>query len=237
MDFTEIYQKLLKHFGKQYWWPAETRFEVIIGAILTQQTTWRNVELAIVNLKDKGLLDPHSLAVAPLNHVEALIRHTGFYKQKARRMINLSQYLVTRYDGSLDKLFNSSTEDIRTELLSLEGIGPETANSILLYAADRLSFPIDTYTIRLCERFGIKERQYEKLEEFFENSLPKDLETYREFHALIDKLGKTYCKPKPKCCACPLADECVHANTRNMESQSRIIQHSAEQSERSIGVG
>jgi len=100
MSLTRIYRKLLKHFGKQYWWPAETRFEVIIGAILTQQTTWKNVELAIENLKDKVLLDPHSLAIVPLDQVETLIRHTGFYRQKARRIISFSKYLVTRYDGS-----------------------------------------------------------------------------------------------------------------------------------------
>jgi len=210
MDLPMIYQKLLKHYGKQYWWPAETRFEVIIGAILTQQTTWKNVELAIDNLKDDGLIDPDSLAITPLNHVEALIRHTGFYKQKARRIINFSQFLVTKYNGSLEGFFDKPIEQLRRELLSLEGIGPETADSILLYAADRLSFPIDAYTIRLCERLGIKELQYEKLREFFENSLPRDLETYKELHALVDKLGKTYCKAKPQCFHCPLKGGCSY---------------------------
>jgi len=212
MDLTKVYQRLLRRFGKQYWWPAETRFEVIIGAILTQQTTWKNVELAIENLEDKRLLEPHSLAAAPLDHVEELIRHIGFYRQKARRIINFSQHLVTKYDGSLDKFFNGSKGQIRRELLSLEGIGPETADSILLYAADRLTFPIDAYTIRLCDRLGIKEQKYEKLREFFEGSLPRDLEIYKEFHGLIDKLGKTYCKTKPQCSACPLGNECVYLN-------------------------
>jgi len=209
MDLAKIYEKLLKHFGKQYWWPGETRFEVIIGAILTQQTTWRNVELAIKNLKDKELLDSHSLAAAPLNHVEALIRHTGFYRQKARRIINFSKYLVTKYDGSLDKFLDGLTEQLRRELLSLEGIGLETADSILLYAAGRLTFPIDAYTKRLCERLGIKELKYEELREFFESNLPRNLEIYKEFHALIDKLGKTYCKTKPQCSNCPLVDDCI----------------------------
>ena len=209
MDLTEIYQKLLKHFGKQYWWPAETRFEVIIGAILTQQTTWKNVESAIENLKDKGLLESHSLATAPLNHVEILIRHTGFYRQKARRIVNFSKFLVTKYNGSLDKFFNRPMEQIQRELLSLEGIGHETADSILLYAANRLAFPIDAYTIRLCKRLGIKELKYETLREFFESNLPSDLEIYKEFHALIDKLGKTYCKTKSQCSACPLSNGCI----------------------------
>ena len=214
MILSEIYHKLLKHFGKQYWWPAETRFEVIIGAILTQQTTWKNVELAIENLKDKGVLDPHSLATAPLNQVEALIRHTGFFRQKAKRIINFSQHLVNKYGGSLDKFFNRSIEEIRMELLSLEGIGLETADSILLYAADRLSFPIDAYTIRLCGRLGIKERKYEALREFFESNLPRDSEIYKEFHALIDKLGKTYCRTKPQCSACPIINKCGYSSEK-----------------------
>lgn len=215
MDLIQVYLKLLERFGKQYWWPAETRFEVIIGAFLTQQTTWKNVELAIQDLKDKGLLDPRSLATAPLNHVETLIRQTGFYRQKARRIINFSRYLVTKYDGSLDKFFTKSTEQLRKELLSLEGIGSETADSILLYAADRLTFPIDAYTIRLCKRLGVKDLKYADLRIFFENSLPKDLEVYKEFHALIDKLGKTYCKTKPQCSSCSLANECTYPNKSN----------------------
>ena len=210
MDLIEIYQKLLNHFGKQYWWPAETKFEVIIGAILTQQTTWKNVELAIENLKEKRLLDPHSLATAPLDQVETLIRHTGFYRQKARRIINFSKFLDTRYDGSLNKLFSGPKGQIRRELLSLEGIGRETADSILLYAADRLTFPIDAYTTRLCDRLGIKELDYETLREFFESNLPRNLEIYKEFHALIVKLGKTYCKTKPQCSACPLLNDCIY---------------------------
>jgi len=206
---------LLKHFGKQYWWPAETRFEVIIGAILTQQTTWKNVESAIENLKNGELLEPHSLATALLNNVETLIRHTGFYRQKARRIINFSQYLVTKYKGSLDRFFNGPQEQIRRELLSLEGIGPETADSILLYAGNRLTFPIDAYTTRLCERLGIKELDYETLREFFESNLPRDSQIYKEFHALIDKLGKTYCKTKPQCSSCPLANDCAYPNKSN----------------------
>lgn len=220
MDLAKIYQKLLKRFGKQYWWPAETKFEVIIGAILTQQTTWKNVEFAIENLKDKGLLDPHSLATAPSGHIEALIRQTGFYRQKARRIVNFSQYLVTKYDGSLDKFLDRPKELLRRELLSLEGIGLETADSILLYAADRRVFPIDAYTIRLCKRLGIKDLKYERLREIFESNLPRDFETYKEFHALIDKLGKTYCKTKPQCAVCPLLNECIYSKTHVWKSSS-----------------
>lgn len=214
MDLNTIYQSLLGRFGKQYWWPAETRFEVIIGAILTQQTTWKNVELAIKSLNDNGLLDPHSLATAPLDQVEAVIRNTGFYRQKAKRIIGISKYLVSEYNGSLEGFLGGPQEQIRRKLLSLEGIGPETADSILLYAANRLIFPIDAYTIRLCKRFGMKELKYEKLREFFEKSLPRDLEIYEEFHALIDKLGKTYCKTKQKCFSCPLKNECSYSSEK-----------------------
>jgi endonuclease-3 related protein len=209
MNLIQIYQKLLKHFGKQHWWPAETRFEVIIGAILIQQTNWRAVERAIKNLKDKDLLNPKSLTNASLDQVQKLIRNLNFYRRKAKRIVNFSRYLVERHEGSLDKFFSGSTEEVREELLSLEGIGKETADSILLYAADRLVFPMDAYTIRLCERLGIKNLRYEELRNFFERNLPQDVETYKEFHALIDKLGKTYCKAKPRCSGCPLMDECV----------------------------
>ena len=140
VNLLKIYHKLLKHFGEQYWWPAETKFEVIIGAILTQQTTWKNAELAIKNLKEKGLLNPLSLAKAPANQIEELIRHTGFYKQKARRIINFSKYIEDQFDGSLDLFFYKHKEQKRMELLSLEGVGLETADSILLYVGDRLFF-------------------------------------------------------------------------------------------------
>jgi len=224
MNLIQIYEKLLNHFGKQHWWPAETKFEIIIGAILTQQTTWKNVELAIRNLKRERLLDPHTLAMASINRVEALIRHTGFYRQKAERIVNFSQHLVSKYDGSLDKFFNRLTEKIREELLSLKGVGSETADSILLYAADKLIFPIDAYTMRLCERLGVKDTSHERLKDLFESYLPNDLEVYKEFHALIDKLGKTYCKAKPFCSKCPIANDCSFASTEvNNKVGIRII--------------
>lgn len=208
MRLHQIYQKLLEHFGKQHWWPAETRFEVIIGAILIQQTNWRAVEYAIENLKSEGLLNPTSLATASLERVQRLIRNLNFYRQKARRIVNFSRHLVERHDGSLDKLFGRSIEEVRKELLSLDGIGKETADSILLYAVDMLVFPVDAYTVRMCERLGCKDLKYEELRNLFERNLPEDLEAYKEFHALIDKLGKMYYKAKPRCSGCPLTHEC-----------------------------
>ena len=208
MNPFKIYKKLLNFYSKQYWWPGETRFEIIIGAYLTQQTNWKNVEIAIWNLKNNGFLNAKSLACARKDSIEILIKRSGFYRQKAKRIINFSKYLISKYDGSLDRFFSNSIEQIRKELLCLEGIGPETADSILLYAADKLSFPIDAYTIRICTRLGFNEKNYYNLKNFFENNLPRDLEIYKEFHALIDMLGKTYCKSNPLCSTCPLIDDC-----------------------------
>jgi endonuclease-3 related protein len=144
--------------------------------------------------------------LASTDQIEASIKNLNFFRQKARRIKEFSKH-IEKY-GSLDEFLSRPTEEIREELLSLRGIGPETADSILLYAADKLVFPIDAYTIRLCRRLGIKELKYEKLRRFFEANLPRELEVYKEFHALIDKVGKTYCKAKPNCPGCPLEDGC-----------------------------
>lgn len=208
MSLIRIYRKLSKHFGGQSWWPAETPFEMIIGAILVQRTPWKNVKRVIRNLKEAGLLNAVSLASAPIERVEALIRPIGFYKQKAKRIRGVAQYVVGNYGGSLDKLLNKPEEALKKELLSLNGVGVETADSVLLYAANKLVFPVDAYTKRICKRLGVKELGDEELRKFFESKLPRDLETYREFRALIVKLGKTYCKSKPLCSDCPLAHEC-----------------------------
>jgi len=197
MRLIQIYKKLLKKFGKQDWWPAASdnpRFEIIIGAILTQQTTWKNVEKAIANLREKKLLEPKRLANADLKTIEKLVRHTGFYRQKARRIWNIAKYLQKNYKGGLDLFFNRPTKEIREDLLLLDGIGDETADSILLYAGNKLIFPIDNYTVRLCKELKIAEGSYKKLQSFFHNNLPKDLEIYKEFHALIVESGKAYRK-------------------------------------------
>jgi endonuclease-3 related protein len=190
----QIYRKLLRKFGKQYWWPAASqnpKFEIIVGAVLTQQTAWKNVEKAIANLRERELLEPKKLAAANLKTVEKLVKPTSFYKQKARRIWKIAKYLQKNYKGDFNTFFRRQTKDIRKELLSLEGVGNETADSILLYAGGKLVFPIDNYTVRLCKSLKIAEGNYEKLRGFFENSLPKDLEVYKELHALIVEWGKT----------------------------------------------
>jgi len=203
MDVWKIYNKLLNHFGKQDWWPAETPFEVIVGAILTQQTQWSNVEKAIENLKNNNLMTPAAIANADIETLEKAVYPSGFYKQKALRIKKISEYLLNNYNGNLDNFFSGDTKDIRKELLKLDGIGLETADSILLYSGNKKIFVIDAYTKRMCKCCGVN-GNYEALRYFFENHLPRDVEIYKEYHALIVELGKHHCKKKPDCERCPL---------------------------------
>ncbi|MFH1904754.1 MAG: endonuclease III domain-containing protein [bacterium] len=205
----ELYTSLLSHFGSQHWWPAKTPFEVVVGAILTQQTTWKNVEKAIENLKSSHVLDPCKISNLSLRKLEVYVKPTGFYRQKARRLKDICTYIFKEYNGSLKRLFNKETCSLRAELLSLKGIGPETADSIILYAAEKPSFVIDAYTKRIRERLQLTdELDYESLKKFFESNIPEDVEVYKEFHALLVELGKNYCKTKPVCKNCPLSKKC-----------------------------
>jgi len=205
----EVYERLLDHFGPQGWWPAETSFEVLVGAILTQRTTWRNAARAIERLKGSDLMDPAALASASTEEVAVLIWCAGFFRRKAERLVGIARILVERHDGSLERMFEgASTGALRLELLSWRGIGPETADAVLLYAADRLVFPIDLYTARLMERLGLGGGGYGELQRRFTSQLPADIELYREFHALIDELGKSFCRATPRCGPCPLRKIC-----------------------------
>ncbi|MDI6916519.1 MAG: endonuclease III domain-containing protein [Thermoplasmatales archaeon] len=206
-----VYNRLFKHFGPQHWWPGETRFEVVVGAILTQNTAWTNVEKAIKNLKKEKMLNCRKIANMDIKKLEKMIRSSGFYKQKAEKLKRFCRYLDKNYDSNLNSFFNRSPDEIRTELLSLNGIGNETADSILLYAGEKLKFVIDSYTVRMCERTGIKKvKTYHQLQDFFEKNLPKDIELYKEFHALIVELGKNFCRKKPRCDECPLKNICKY---------------------------
>ncbi len=209
VDLVRVYEMLLKDFGRQFWWPAETQFEVMVGAILTQQTTWTSVEVAVRNLKREKLLNPHSLADSSVKLVETMIRPTGFYKQKAKRIMKLAKYIVDGYGGSVNRFLKRPKLELRRKLLSLEGVGFETADVIVLYAADMLMFPIDAYTRRFCSRFGLGDMDYEALRTYFEENLPREVQVYKELHALIDQLGKTYCKKTPDCVSCSLSRECA----------------------------
>jgi endonuclease-3 related protein len=209
LNLNSLYNKLYSHFGPQYWWPAETSFEVIVGAILTQNTNWLNVEKAIKNLKDKKLLTPVKLHRLTQKRLAPFIKSTGYYNIKAKRLKEFLNFLFHSYQGSLIRLSLADTQILRTQLLNVNGIGPETADSILLYALNKPVFVIDAYTKRMLlrHRFIKEDFDYEEMQNLFMKSLKKDIKLYNEYHALLVKLGKEYClKNKPKCNMCPLGD-------------------------------
>ncbi|MDD5112108.1 MAG: endonuclease III domain-containing protein [Candidatus Altiarchaeota archaeon] len=205
-----VYKRLLREFGPQGWWPAETPFEVIVGAILTQSTSWQNVEKAIQNLKKAGLLSPDGLRKVPLRNLAVLIRPALYYNVKARKLKRFMDFLYGNYDGNLDLLLSRPAGQLREELLSVWGVGPETADSIVLYAAHKPSFVIDAYTKRIYWRLGMlsEDVSYDEAKRFFEDGLPKDVLLYQEYHALIVELGKRYCRTKPVCVECCLKNYC-----------------------------
>ena len=207
----EIYHRLYAAYGPQHWWPGEGPFEVIVGAILTQQVGWRNVERAIAGLKTAGLMDPESLARAPLEQIARIIRPTGYYNQKAKKLKAFLDFLNARHNADLNKLFSLPVDKLREELLSVHGIGEETADSIILYAAEKPSFVVDAYTRRILTRLGVinGEESYGEIRELFMKNLPKDVPLYNEYHALLVRHGKERClKRNPRCAGCPLADMC-----------------------------
>ncbi len=209
MKLINIFNQLYRHFGEQFWWPASSPFEVIVGAVLTQNTSWTNVEKAIKNLKNRDLLTPDKISRFSLQKLEKLVYPTGFYRQKARRLKTVSKYLERRYRGGWEKFFSRPVDDLRKELLAIKGLGPETVDSILLYAGGRPVFVIDAYTKRLCRRLGINHADdYESLRSFFEKNLPAEVRLFNEFHALIVTLSKNYCRVKPVCKGCPLKKDC-----------------------------
>lgn len=205
-----IYHLLRRRFGHRGWWPGETRFEVMIGAILTQNTNWGNVEKAIGEMKRRGMMEPWGLAEADVRAVEKAVRSSGYFRQKAARVRDFAKYLVKNYGGDLDLLFAKRLPGLREELLSLNGIGPETADSILLYAGGKPVFVVDAYTKRSFARIGLlgKDAKYYEVQGFFEGNLPRDVELYKDFHAQVVELGKEYCRPKPRCAECPLKEVC-----------------------------
>ncbi|MCU0606013.1 MAG: endonuclease III domain-containing protein [Candidatus Edwardsbacteria bacterium] len=207
-DLTGIYRILLERFGPQHWWPGDTPFEVMAGAILTQNTNWKNVELAIRNLKDAGLFEPHRIHVATTSRLSKLVRPSGFFNQKAEYLKSYCRYYVSRHGADVDRMRSAPVRRLREELLGLKGIGPETADSILLYALGRPVFVIDAYTRRVFSRHGVlgEYDAYEYWQRFFTERLPKHARLYNEYHALIVRLAKDHCRSKPDCSGCPLKD-------------------------------
>ncbi len=204
-SLTRLYATLRRDHGTLGWWPGKTRFEVIVGAILTQNTTWRNVERAILRLRENGWLRPAAMARASEEQLAEAIRPSGYYRQKARKLRALLDYLQTRAGGRLDRLARATTEALRAELLEIWGIGPETADSILLYAFGRPVFVVDAYTHRVLERHALHPGGgYEDVRRFLEANLPSDAELYNDFHAQLVWVGHRYCGTKPRCVGCPL---------------------------------
>lgn len=206
----KIYNLLFKHFCPQRWWPAESPFEVMVGAILTQSTNWGNVEKAIANLKKIKLLSPRRIFDIRNSILENSIKPSGYYRQKAKKLKAFVRFFLKEYQGSVKKMRAAQLSKLREELLVVHGIGPETADSILLYALDKPSFVVDAYTRRIGQRLGLfKFDDYHKIKGFFETNLPKRVKLYNEYHALVVALGKYYCRPKPKCEKCPVKKLCA----------------------------
>jgi len=198
---------MFKAYGPQHWWPARTRFEIVIGAILTQNTAWANVERAIENLRQADCLSPQALRKLDHDRLAELIRPAGYFRIKARRLRNLLDWLFERFEGDLDRALDQPLPDLREHLLSVSGIGRETADSIILYAAGMPTFVVDAYTARILRRHGLIDEtaDYEQIKELFESHLPADAALFNEYHALLVAVGKRHCRPRARCTGCPLA--------------------------------
>ncbi|MGB3222127.1 MAG: endonuclease III domain-containing protein [Desulforhopalus sp.] len=206
-SYNEAYRLLYDHFGPQDWWPGDTPFEIMVGAILTQNTNWSNVQKAINNLKSENLLNYQSLSQLSSDEIAQWIRPAGYYNLKARRLRNFLDMVANIYQGDLDLFIEDDLSRARDNLLAVNGIGPETADSILLYACGHPIFVIDLYTHRVFSRHNLvmEETDYATMQNIFMDHLLPDLQLYNEFHALIVRVAKTYCKKtKPLCEKCPL---------------------------------
>jgi endonuclease-3 related protein len=202
----ELYQRLWEAFGPQNWWPADTPFEVAVGAILTQNTNWGNVSRAITALKGHDLLEPQALHDLPETELARLIRPAGYYNVKARRLKNFLDFLAANYQNSMARLAGADLASLRPALLGIKGVGPETADSILLYALAKPTFVVDAYTFRILSRHGLiaEACPYEELRQLFMEHLPAQAPLYQEYHALLVRLGKEWCRPQPRCATCPV---------------------------------
>lgn len=241
-NLVKIYKRLFQSFGPQHWWPGDTPFEIIVGAILTQNTNWGNVEKAIRNLKNENLLSPRAFHRAPRERLASVIRSAGYFNVKAKRLKNFVDFLFNRYWGDLRKMRKTPIEILRKELLAVNGIGPETADSILLYAFDKPVFVIDAYTKRIFYRHNFIDRaaDYHQAQDLMANNLRKDTRLFNEYHALIVRLGKDFCRPNPRCEGCPLKNiryslvnrcrRCYRAFTagEKYRSKGRLCRHCQE---------
>lgn len=203
-----VYEKLIRAYGPQHWWPGDSRFEIMVGAVLTQNTAWTNVERAIANLKRAGALTPEAIVKAPHRRLAAWLKPSGYFNVKAKRLKEMCRWLIAQ--GGVRRLARLSTHDLRAALIAVPGIGPETADDIVLYAFNRPVFVIDAYTRRIFARLGLikGDEGYETLRHLFESSLKPDVPRFNEYHALIVKHGKDICRKRPLCTGCCLAAAC-----------------------------
>lgn len=202
----KLYERLYARFGPQHWWPGDTALEIAVGAVLTQNTNWGNVEKAIRNIRAAGKLRASALHAMPASELASLIRPAGYFNIKARRLKNFIDLLVNEYRGSMKRMKEEPVAVMRAKLLAVNGIGPETADSILLYALEKQVFVIDAYTKRVLSRHNIihPEAAYETLQELFHENLEEDAGLYNEYHALIVRVAKEHCRTRPLCAGCPL---------------------------------
>lgn len=202
----DLYERLYAAFGPRHWWPADSAFEVAVGAILTQNTAWRNVKKAIDNLKAGSLLSPEALHRLPVEDLATVIRPAGYYNIKAKRLKHFVAFLHHECGGDLERLFSAPVDALRSKLLSVNGIGPETADSILLYAGNKPTFVVDAYTARILARHGLvpEDAAYDEVRDIFMDYLEPDVGMFNEYHALVVHLGHAFClKRTPRCKECP----------------------------------
>ncbi len=205
----EIYDRLFDALGPQHWWPADAAFEMMVSAMLVQNTSWKNVKRAMENLRQAEVLEPHALMALPEEELQELIGPVGYFRVKAKRLRSLVEFLVRRYGGSVPAMFRTEPAVLRKELLAVYGVGRETADSILLYAGAVPRFVVDAYTHRIFARHGwiAFDADYDQIQEYLESGLPADAALYNEYHALLVRVGKDYChKTAPKCPSCPLRE-------------------------------
>lgn len=208
-SLSDVYDRLLEAHGPQHWWPAESDFEMIVGAFLVQNTAWKNAALAIRQLREAEALSPEAIQRIETEELEGLIRSSGSFRQKAERLKGFVGHLYERHGGSLDHLLGQEAATLRAELLGLRGVGPETADSIALYAARHPMFVADAYSRRLFDRLGLlRQPTYEEVQEFVHLELPREAERYNELHALIVRHCVARCRAQPHCPGCPLYDRC-----------------------------
>ncbi len=216
----QTYQLLFEHYGPRHWWPADSPFEVAIGAILTQNTNWQNVEKALGNLRAADAISLQKIATIDPEQLQQLIRSSGYFRQKTERLQLFCRHILNQH-GSIEILLQQSLTDARNELLGLKGVGPETADSILLYAGEIASFVVDAYTRRIFARLGLLEgsETYTEIRDYFMQNLPHQAPLFNEYHALIVQHAKCHCLTKPRCQDCPLALNCRYLLNQHAETE------------------